>query len=43
MKDYSDENSLMFDTHYIDPYDVHEISYDEARQNEIDELDELTS
>ncbi len=43
MKDYSEENSMVlnFDDEYIDPYDRHEISYDEARQNRIDELKDV--
>ena len=40
MSNNSEENSLMFDTHYIDPYDIHEQTYDEARQDRIDALDD---
>ena len=40
MKDHSEENSLNFDTHYVDPYDIHEQTYDEARQQIEDALDD---
>ena len=45
MKDYSEENSmvcgLQFEEGYTDPYEQREVSYDEARQREIDELDDV--
>lgn len=44
MKDHSEENSMVcgldFEEHYTDPYDIHELSEDESRQQEIDALDD---
>ncbi len=44
MKDYSDENSmicgLQFEEGYTDPYEQREVSYEEARQEEVDSLND---
>lgn len=34
-------DGLCFDNHYIDPYDRHEPTWDEVRQERIDELDDV--